>query len=160
MDLIKQRPHKYVVAVVSVRVCISVNTLRHMRSSKLYEKRSRVKPSMSCSCVYNTVVQGSPLRRCSCEIPGVSQVERGETGVHVSYIEPILVQYVRFAGAGPLLLLLLHRSCCTMRVLHKINGGVGWNHPGCCVQDGARPHNTHTRIHTEAPFAAVIKRRP
>ena len=69
------------------------------------------------------------------EIPGVSQVERGEhsaTGVssHMSVARftdgvappPPLVLLL------PLLLLLLYR-CCTPRRLLKFSGSVGWNCP-------------------------------
>ena len=93
---------------------------------------------------------------------GCRELKRGNTGVPIRCAcMSLLVHYVRFAGVVPTLLLLLLHRCCTARVLYWFKGSAGWNRPGC-AQDGACAHviRTHTRIHKESSFAAVVKRRP
>ena len=71
----------------------------------------------------------------------------------------LLVQYVRFTGDVPLLLLLLY-CCNTARVLYSRSSKETWVGVVQVVFRMVRPHNTHAHTHTEAPFVAVTKRRP
>ena len=86
--------------------------------------------------VWYTTYPGDESGGCFAISGGV--VYNGGCGIHRR------IRYVRFAGVVSLLLLLLYR-CCTTRVLLRFKGSVGWNRPGCCVQqDGTHTQYAHT----------------
>ena len=90
----------------------------------------------------------------------MSQVEKGEAQalLYFVYIIAFLVQYVRFA--------VFYRCCCccctaaVLRGCFRSSKEVRVGIVQVVMFRMVCPHNTHMRVHTEAPFVAVTIRRP
>ena len=101
-----------------------------------------------CCYQYSTSGTRFPFEMLLTSIPGVRQVEKGEH--RRSY--DMCMSVARLAGVAPLMMLFVPLLYCANAFEIQRNCGLKLSP---VLFKMARPHDTHTRTHTRAPFVAV-----